>query len=55
MPKKLGGEKEKKMKNNTKNIRKRVTAILFATIMIASVSVVATASESPILDFDLRQ
>ena len=43
------------MENNTKNIRKGVTAILFATIMIASVSVVATASELPILDFDLRQ
>jgi hypothetical protein len=39
MPVDYGGLKKKKMKNNTKNLWKGITAILFATIMIASVSV----------------
>jgi hypothetical protein len=40
--------KKKKMKNNTKNIRKGITATLFAMVMIASVlAVLASASISP--------
>jgi hypothetical protein len=39
-------KKRKKMKNNTKNIRKGITAILFATVMIASVLAVMPAAQA---------
>jgi hypothetical protein len=46
----LGGKRRRKMKSNMKNIRKGVTAILFAVIMITSVLVImpaATAQDNP--------
>ena len=45
VPKQIGGEKEKKMKNNTKNSAwKSTIAVLFAAIMIASVLTVIAPS-----------